>query len=194
MKNKILYRVSHESKNDYRLLTIEAIFFNDVYQRTSHVVFRCQGHPVNDNKGCYYATKIEGIDDFTARVGNFLNRLLKFAERSNLYNVSAQELINFLHKQKAKQCVYDDRLSEFVAIEDVAPKEWYQFSASSPTGNYMSCVAPDEGTAVRELTKKMANYNDNWLQSWVTNGRPVKQFGQAQFQIVALKDVLCFGS
>ena len=87
-----------------------------------------------------------------------------------------EQVIAALEAKKIKQGVYDNRLSEFVSVENVAPVDHVRWLAGNGKGGWItSIVCPrDEQEALKLLARALSNYSLESYEQWVLAGKPTK--------------------
>ena len=179
MKNKTsktYYRISRRASGEYAHITIELIesfWRHDQFGRsTTEFSIDWQSH---NGSNCWYGGNIEIKTKSISAIKRVSSFLKSICGESNGVG-TPEEVIAALEKKKVRRGVYDNRVSEVIAIEDVAPCDHVRWGAINSTGGWsVSVVASrDAQEAVKLLAKELSEYSLDAYDKWVLSGRPVK--------------------
>lgn len=178
MKNKAsktYYRISRKSRGEYSHITIDILesgWRHDHIGRDTDLTLQWQTHI---GSGEWYGGNIEIKTKSLSAIKRVSSLLKSICGDSNgLGNPEA--VLATLESKKIKRGAYDGRVSEVIAIEDVAPPDHVRWGAVNATGQWLvSVVAPrDEQQAVRLLSKALSDYSLEEFEKWVLAGKPTK--------------------
>ena len=177
MKNKpskTYYRLSREARGEYSHLHIELIeshWRHDQFGRSdTEFSLQWQSHK---GSGEWYGGNIDIRSKSLSAIKRVSAFLKSICGKSNGLG-SPEEVIAALEAKKVKRGVYDGRVCEVIAIEDVAPSDYVRWGAINATGGWtVSVVASrDEKEALKLLAKELSEYSLDAYDKWLLAGRP----------------------
>jgi hypothetical protein len=177
MKNKpskTYYRLSREARGEYSHLHIELIeshWRHDQFGR-SDTDFNLQWQS-HKGSGEWYGGNIDIRSKSLSAIKRVSAFLKSICGKSNGLG-SPEEVIAALEAKKIKRGVYDGRVCEVIAIEDVAPSDHVRWGAVNATGGWtVSVVASrDEQEALKLLARELSEYSLDAFEKWVLAGKP----------------------
>jgi hypothetical protein len=177
MKNKtskIYYRLSRENRGEYSHIHIDIIesayTWNQFGPCGVDLSLEWQSHKgSNQWYGAGVTIKTKSISGIK-RCHQFISKLCGDSIGT------PEEVIVALEAKKIKRGVYDQRISDFLPIENVPPIDHVRWGAVNERGGWtISVVAPrDEEEASRLLAKALSDYSLDAYEKWILAGKPVK--------------------
>jgi len=177
MKNKVsktYYRISREARGEYAHIHIEIIeshWRHDLFGRSdTEFSLQWQSHI---GSGAWYGGNINIHTKSLSAIKRVSAFLKSICGASNGLG-SPEEVIAKLEAKKVKRGVYDGRISDVVAIEDVAPSDYVRWGAVNASNGWtVSVVASrDEQEALKLLAKELSEYSLDAYEKWVLAGKP----------------------
>jgi len=177
MKNKVsktYYRLSRENRGEYAHIHIEIIEshwrHNQFGRSDTEFSLQWQSHI---GSGDWYGGNIDIHSKSLSAIKRVSSFLKSICGESNGLG-SPEEVIAALEAKKIKRGVYDGRVTEVVATDDVAPIDHVRWGAINPSGGWtVSVVAPrDKEEATRLLAKELSDYSLDAFEKWVLAGKP----------------------
>lgn len=177
MKNKIsktYYRLSREARGEYAHIHIEVIeshWRHDQFGRSdTEFSLQWQSHI---GAGDWYGGNIDIRSKSLSAIKRASAFLKSICGASNGLG-SPEEVIAKLEAKKVKRGVYDGRINDVIAIEDVAPSDYVRWGAVNAGGGWtVSVVASrDEQEALKLLAKALSDYSLDAYEKWILAGKP----------------------
>lgn len=175
-KSKTYYRISRteSSSSEYNHIVIEIVesgWRQDQFGRsTTELSFQWQTHK---GAGFWYGGNINIESKSISGIKRAASFVKSICGDSNCLG-TPEEVIAALEAKKIYRGVYDNRFSEIVGINDVAPVDHIRWGAINPSGGWsVSVVAPrDEEEVSRLLSKALSEYSLDKFEQWVLAGKP----------------------
>jgi len=177
MKNKVsktYYRISRSSSGEYSHILIEIIeshWRHDQFGRSdTDFDLQWQSHK---GAGGWYGGNINIRSKSLSAIKRASAFLKSICGDANGIG-SPEEVIAKLEGKGVKRGVYDGRVCEVIAIEDVAPADYVRWGAINATGGWtVSVVASrDAQEALKLLAKALSDYSLDAYEKWILAGKP----------------------
>lgn len=175
-KSSTYYRTTRSTQGEYTYLNIEIV--EDKYRQfqlgpcQTELIFTWQSH-VGSNE--WYG----GRTSISASTGGGAARAVALFKKINGigFFLSPSDVIAALERQGIVRGVYDQRESAFIAVNKVQANDQVRWLAQNNNGGWITSIVAaksDEETALKRLSKKVADYSLDAFEQWVIAGKPWK--------------------